>query len=372
MKKNLILIAGSVVIALVIVEIAVRVWLPEKAVIHELPTSWVIIPEQVWTERHPILGWYHEKNKQALLKRGDLQVEIGTNSQGFRGSREYQLEKSQGTVRVVTLGDSFAFGWGVRDNETFCAQLESRYENLEVLNLGVAGYGVDQIFLAFRTIAKSFRPDYVFITVYPDDFWRSTRAFTDAGYGKPYFQLALGGELILRNVPVQEPVKMDYRQFPEIIVYGPFERALMHSALYRYLKKRSLRLARDWGWIDPDITEEWRLGESILKELIREVREMGAEPLVAIIPPQLWMWNTKPTSIQKSILRFGKRENVDAIDLTPIFVKAAQGSNLFEFYIQDDDHWTTKGHSLAADVLGEYLERHRSDLKKYSRGALIR
>ena len=73
---------------------------------------------------------------------------------------------------------------------------------------------------------------------------------------------------------------MDYKQFPEIIVYGPVERTLRHSALYRYLKKKVLRLARDLGWIDPDLTEEWRLGEAILKELVREIREIGAQRIL--------------------------------------------------------------------------------------------
>ena len=354
----------SIVFPLILAEIGIRIYLPNTKTLPKVPTQWVIVPEQVWTERHPILGWYHEKNKHALLKRGDLEVEINTNSQGFRGIREYQLEKPPGTVRVVTLGDSFAFGWGVQDRETFSAKLESGYQNLEVLNLGVAGYGVDQLLLMFRTIGKSFRPDYVFITVFPEDFWRATRAFTDAGYGKPYFQLVHRKELILKNVPVREPAKMDYRQFPDIIVYGPVERTLMHSALYRYLKKKALRLARDLGWIDPDLTEEWRLGEAMLRDLVREIREVGARPLLIVIPPGQWMTITKPTSIQKSILRFGKRLNVDVLYVTPLLIEAVKSSRQFDFYIEGDEHWTAKGHSLAADLLAKYLEEQNSMLRR--------
>ena len=364
MKKNLILILISIIFALIIMEVAIRAWIPDKTVIQKPPTSWVIIPEQVWTERHPILGWYHEKNKQATLKKGSLQVEINTNSEGFRGVREYQKKKPSSTIRIVSLGDSFTFGWGVRDTETYNAQLESRYENLEVLNLGVAGYGVDQFLVAFRTIGKLFHPDYVFIALFPEDFWRSTRAFTDAGYGKPYFQLIRGKELVLRNVPVREPAQINYEQFPEVVTRGIAEKILMHSALYRYIKKKTLRLARDLGWIDPDLTEEWKLGGAILKQLVQEVKEIGAQPLIIIIPPAQWMKNTKPTSIQKSILRFGKRKKVDVIDLVPTFIRAVQTSGPFDFYIKDDDHWTAQGHSLTADVLAQYLEEHRSDLKK--------
>lgn len=60
--------------------------------------------------------------------------EYTTNSLGLRDDEE-SLYKPD----VIVLGDSFAFGWGVEQNQTFSALLES--EGLKVLNAGVSSYG---------------------------------------------------------------------------------------------------------------------------------------------------------------------------------------------------------------------------------------
>lgn len=66
-----------------------------------------------------------------------------SNSQGFRSSREFD-ENFDGR-RIAFLGDSFTFGWGVEENETFAALLESKLEHTRSYNFGIRGFGVDQM-----------------------------------------------------------------------------------------------------------------------------------------------------------------------------------------------------------------------------------
>ncbi len=356
MRQNIFLAFGSILLILVVMELIIRLFNPIQNKLQNPPGGkWAILPEQVWTEPHPTLGWYHQKQKKAILRKDPMEVEVNTNSEGFRGIREYQKQKPTTVRRILSLGDSFVFGWGVKDTETFSAQLEAGNSNLEVINLGVAGYGIDQIMLSFRTIGKQFNPDYVLIGAFPEDFWRATRAYTDAGYGKPFFKLQKGNHLFLNNVPVKSPETLNYVQFPEIVEYSLLERLFLNSVIYRYLKWKTLRLARDLGWIDPDLSEEWRLSQAILKELVSEVRTMGAEPIILIIPPKIWMKDTKPTSVEKSIERFGKRENISVINTTPYLIDAVKKSNVSNFYIQNDEHWTAKAHQLVAELLTQHL-----------------
>lgn len=362
-KLNSLLVLVSILLSLLIAEAAIRVLAPQKKIIPSSRTQWVAMPELVWTEPHPALGWYHQKSKKAILKKDPLSIEINTNAAGFRGNRDYQKEKPSGTVRTLILGDSFAFGWGVLDGETFGAQLENQVENMEALNLGVAGYGIDQIYLSFSEIGKEYQPDFVFITIFPEDFWRATRAFTDVGYGKPFFKLNRANVLTLNNVPVRSPEEMGFEQFPEIIEHGYMETWFLNTATYRYLKKKTLRLARDLGWVDPDLTEEWRLGQAILKKLLREVRERGAKPLLVIVPPERWMGNTKPDSIQKSLARFAAREREELLDLTPHFIKASRRFGVNQFYIKGDNHWTADGHKFVSDLLIQYLKTQGLSVK---------
>ena len=68
---------------------------------------------------------------------------VSTNSDGLRTSIE--VTDSKKTLRVMTLGCSTTFGWGVADSETYPARLqhyltEAGYGNVEVVNAGQPGY----------------------------------------------------------------------------------------------------------------------------------------------------------------------------------------------------------------------------------------
>jgi hypothetical protein len=306
-------------------------------------TDWALVPERIWTEYHPVLGWYHQKNKHAVLKLRDFEVDVNTNSQGFRGKQEYAFEKPSPITRILCLGDSFVFGFGVKDEESFCAQLQAK----------------DQILMAYREIAKNYQSDYVLIGIFPEGFWRATRAFADTGHAKLYFSLSASEELELHNVPVPPQYELNANQFPLLIQQRPIENFLSRSLVYRFFKKKIIKLGKNLGWIDPDLTEEWILGKAILKQLIEEIKLNKSEPLFVILPPDRWVKTARPDSLHRSLLRFFQREEVDFIDLTPEFHQAVQQSSLTDYYIEEDWHWTAKGHELAAETIQQFLARKR-------------
>jgi lysophospholipase L1-like esterase len=99
-------------------------------------------------------------------------VKIG--AAGRRGRSQQFAD--DGTIRVVGLGDSIAFGWGVPENATFLAQLRRRFRNahpeganLEVVNMGVPGYNTYQEVEAFLAQAASLRPDVVVLFLCDND-----------------------------------------------------------------------------------------------------------------------------------------------------------------------------------------------------------
>ena len=65
----------------------------------------------------------------------EFQTEIFVNSMGFRDD-----EKSLRAPAVIVLGDSFAFGWGVNQDETFAEIIEKKF-HLNVLNTGIPSFG---------------------------------------------------------------------------------------------------------------------------------------------------------------------------------------------------------------------------------------
>ncbi len=66
-----------------------------------------------------------------------------TNAQGFRGRT---LAPRHGDARrVLALGDSYTFGWGVDDgSQTWPARLEAMLDGVEIFNAGVPGYNTIQ------------------------------------------------------------------------------------------------------------------------------------------------------------------------------------------------------------------------------------
>ena len=92
------------------------------------------------------------------------------NSQGFHDI-EHEKSKPDGTFRVVVLSDSYMEAYSVHFADSFHARLaeEGRAEGveLEVINLGVGGYGTLQEYLLFRDIGRFYEPDLVLLGFFP-------------------------------------------------------------------------------------------------------------------------------------------------------------------------------------------------------------
>jgi hypothetical protein len=84
----------------------------------EKPPLWASDPYSGWTNR-PGLSYRHVTP--------EFTADIYTNREGFRVSsthEEYQNKRPNKTFRILLLGLSFAFGWGVNFEATFGAQLQ--------------------------------------------------------------------------------------------------------------------------------------------------------------------------------------------------------------------------------------------------------
>jgi hypothetical protein len=120
---------------------------------------------------------------------------LHVNRRGFRSPREL-ADATAGRVRVACSGDSFTFGDGVADADTWCAQLESADPALESVNLGVPGYGVDQMYLRYQREAPDLQAA-VHVFAFIDDDFRRMGTSRD----KPWLTAA-DERLTVHNVPV--------------------------------------------------------------------------------------------------------------------------------------------------------------------------
>ncbi len=101
-------------------------------------------------------------------KQRDWEYTVSINAHGFRGAL---VELEPTNPRVIVIGDSYTFGYGVDDGETFSAVLERNLgTNVEVLNWGVPGYNLEQSIELLALRGKAYRPDVVVLSQHPNDF----------------------------------------------------------------------------------------------------------------------------------------------------------------------------------------------------------
>ena len=99
---------------------------------------------------------------------------LTSNEYGMRGPAA-ALEKTPGTIRVMGLGDSFLFGWGVADGETALDRLAERIAQAAgrpavPLNLSVPSYNTAVEVAVYRKLGRQFDPDVVVLMFTGNDF----------------------------------------------------------------------------------------------------------------------------------------------------------------------------------------------------------
>jgi lysophospholipase L1-like esterase len=78
---------------------------------------------------------------------------ITINSLGFRSP---ELDPQKPVIAVV--GDSYAFGYGVDDDETNPAQLQKAFPDYNVVNAGVNGYNIEQEAIQYKAKIQKLNP----------------------------------------------------------------------------------------------------------------------------------------------------------------------------------------------------------------------
>ena len=133
------------------------------------------VDRQLEYDLDPEVYWKLRPNQTGYLwmRNGSLRsVEARINNLGLRGP-DVDVNAHR-RIRILALGDSYTFGVGVGDAETFCAVLERTLgpQRVEVINAGVPGYGIFQAERTLRRLATQLHPDVVILTIPTGDVFR--------------------------------------------------------------------------------------------------------------------------------------------------------------------------------------------------------
>ena len=274
------------------------------------------------------LLWTLKPGQRARTKVGHFPVQI--NSMGLR-SPEFRCERETNTFRVMLFGDSFTFGWGVRQDETSSAQLQQLlqeawpHRKVEVWNAGCNAYSLMQEVVLLRRLT-SCQPDLAVISN------------------------SLNRDALL------DPAKVDEQQLARILHGVRLKDIARRSALYSfivemqgkvvYLKIRSRIIGGTWGVTTPE-AELLARTEAMLREAERVCRDNKVALLFLVTSGG---GQTKPGPYQQCVLDVAAKDGVPVVDM----VTRLRGAPRDKYWIPDG-HPNAAGQRATAEALAEWI-----------------
>jgi lysophospholipase L1-like esterase len=132
-------------------------------------------------------------NSRAKINGNDYII----NAFGFR-DKKYRLRKTN-RMRILFVGDSVTYGWGISLDETYHKRLEKLLNDkgydVDVMGMGIPGYNIVQEYHLIKDRALEFNPDILVLQIVPNDFERTVKIQTFREGKKltllPYHDLAI-------------------------------------------------------------------------------------------------------------------------------------------------------------------------------------
>ncbi len=263
------------------------------------------------------------------------------NSLGLRGEEIVDIKRRP---RILALGNSCTFGWGVTDEETYVAQLESLLGGAyQVINGGIPGYSSFQGKRFFEHELASLRPDVVLICYAWNDHWAAANQIADKDQEFPP-----GAVIALQNL-------------------------LSRFQSYRLLKKVLLATVES----DPDSLFDrsrpvYRVGAEDFGQNLRAIcRQAALRQAVPVLltSPIASVHIYYPAGSRSPMHRFHERYNelirevarAEGVGLVDLALEFDHYNDLYDDARRDPIHFNAKGHRVVAQAialfLGEYLAR---------------
>jgi hypothetical protein len=251
--------------------------------------------------------------------------------------------------RILVVGDSFAYGNEVGDEENFTFLLNGLIENAEAFTMGVGGYGVDQAAMKFLRYGVAYEPDVVIFAVHPPDVERASLSFFS--FAKPFYVLE-DGELRIRNVPVPAPEQ----ELERIRSRSPWTSRLEYSIRSRWdgLPRIDRRI-RDAFFEKMDA-----LIYRIFLETRDTVRSHGGEMIILEIPSaEVFVQGGSATDYHRHLAGIYERLGVAVVDLLGEWGATDPPAVARDLYINRPDgtygHLTPEGNRRVAVLLADRL-----------------
>lgn len=338
LKGKLLLAAGSLALSLLIAELVCRFAFPHTTTLrfeqnaNELKEIHLAQFISV-IEDDDELFWRLKPN-QVLPPDGYPFFGIISNSQRLREDHEIAIPKPPRELRILFLGDSCTFGYGLDYKAGFVEKLEARLQarvpqgwKVECINAGVPAYSLFQGLRFLETEGLRYQPDLVVACFGWNDVTRWD---------------GMSDEEHWHRLQALRPPR-------------GLARSALCRAIWRTVKSKTVVPSSGKPRVSP---EEFR---GMLDETLETARRHNAE-LLLISWPMLYQFGPgqDPTNTrlahQIEMHLFGEARGVPVIDLVHAFQIAATKQPLSELFL-DVGHARADANTLIADILARELRQ---------------
>ena len=169
--SNIILLCSTVLVFLGIGEIVTRIFFGGIVLYPRYHTE-AVYGDFVLRRLRPNMVFWHRSQSGSW--------KFVTNAQGFRDTEDYEYDKPEGQLRIISLGDSNTQGFEVRQDATFPEVIERMliYRGIpaQVLNTGISGFGTAEELVFLENEGIKYDPDVVVLGIYANDFSDNLKA----------------------------------------------------------------------------------------------------------------------------------------------------------------------------------------------------
>lgn len=354
---NLALMASSSLICLGGLEAVAWIWEQGES---QGPYAWELVAShRIWLDRFETPdGGYTLMHPGGVYTWQGIPVQI--NSQGLRCPK-VNPEKPPNTYRILNLGDSVVFGWGVRYEDTYGYRLQEllnqRYDNeqtkYEVINAGVPGWNMENALAYLKAEGLAYQPDLILlnVTLVNDVYGRSALKLSN----EPLFDWLRDHTYSWPFLSVQyRQLEVRLRRREAIPLLNPPSEATLYFPLQE---------------TDP----QWDVLWKPIQEIAMLANEHGSKFMLIVLPTAFQVKDTGYSTVPQQVLtRRAKEVGFEILDLLPDFRKAClevppgEGCGPEDRYLWADMwmHPSTVGHRLMAECILDDLEENREYLAR--------
>ncbi len=319
----------------------------------EAGLQFINYPKKSWSpwESDPHTGFHYAPKLDQRMVSSEYDVSITTNEDGFRDD---PIQIKQGP-RIVLLGDSFTFGYGV-DRPFIFADLLERQLGTEILNTASGGFDLIHQVQWLKHYGKKYSPDLIIYMLYlGNDLvgnWRWERK---------------NGNIASSD----RPTVRSHRDIKIVTLLKILRHRLFFRRVNQKWKLPDEYLALTAKNLSPTAQRDYEYSKTLTAELVEETKKINTPLLVVLIPYKTMVQSDDQAELANQIANFdllydlGQPNRTVAawlhelkipfLDLTPEMKKLPDTQTL---YYQKDGHLTRNGHRAVAAILRNFLIHH--------------